>query len=72
MYSGMEVGTHHHRFHYRLPRTRTDHDAIWVIVDRLTKSTVTPQIRDVTDRRQTYTYTSEALTYKTFGMTLPL
>ena len=22
----------------RLPRTRTQHDAIWVIVDRLTKS----------------------------------
>ena len=34
--------------------------------------TVTPQIRDVTGQRQTYTYASEALTYRTSGMTFPL
>ena len=33
---------------------------------------VTPQIRDVTGQRQTYTYASEALTYRTSGMTFPL
>ena len=38
-YIGMEVETHHMDFVIGLPRTQTDHDAIWVIVDRLTKST---------------------------------
>ena len=33
---------------------------------------VTPQIRDVTGQRQTYTYASEALTYRTSGTTFPL
>ena len=37
-YTGMEVGTHHHGLCCRLPRTQISHDAIWVIVDRLTKS----------------------------------
>ena len=31
-----------------------------------------PKIRDVTGQRQTYTYASEALTYRTSGMTFPL
>ena len=33
---------------------------------------VKPQIQDVTGQRQIYTYASEALTYRTSGMTFPL
>ena len=34
----MEVGAHYYGFLVGLPRTRANPDAIWVIVDRLTKS----------------------------------
>ena len=36
-YSRMEVETHHYGFRSRFARTQTGYDAIWVIVDRLTK-----------------------------------
>ncbi|GJZ73525.1 ABC transporter C family member 8-like protein isoform X1 [Tanacetum coccineum] len=36
--SRVEVGENYYRFLTRLPRTSSGHDAIWVIVDRLTKS----------------------------------
>ena len=29
---------HHHGFYIGFPRTRVNHDAIWEIIDRLTKS----------------------------------
>ena len=34
----MEVGARHDGFVTHLPRTPQGHDAVWVIVDRLTKS----------------------------------
>ena len=37
-YSYLEEGCDHYGFHHRLPRTRRKHDSIWVIVDRMTKS----------------------------------
>ena len=33
------------------------------IFEKIQKNSVTPQIRDVTGQRQTYTYASEAFTY---------
>ena len=38
-YSSMEMGEDHYGFVTGLPWTQRKHDAIWVIVDRLTKST---------------------------------
>ncbi|WMV41705.1 hypothetical protein MTR67_035090 [Solanum verrucosum] len=34
----MEEGNDKHGLHYRLPRTRRQHNSIWVIVDKVTKS----------------------------------
>ena len=36
--SRVEVGIYHDGFLTHLPRTSQKHDAVWVIVDRLTKS----------------------------------
>jgi len=36
-YSGMEVGTHSHGFCHGFPRIMTGLDAVWVVVDCLTK-----------------------------------
>ena len=41
----------------------------WIHVDNNVSH---PKIRDVTGQRQTYTNASEALTYRTSGMTFPL
>ena len=38
-YSFMEMGGHWDGFHYWTPKTSQGYDSIWVIVDRLTKST---------------------------------
>ena len=37
-YSSMEMGKYYYGFVTGLPRTQRQHDAIWVIIDRLTKS----------------------------------
>ncbi|GJT81627.1 putative reverse transcriptase domain-containing protein [Tanacetum coccineum] len=37
--SYVEVGKNNNGFHHKLPKTSNGHDTIWVIVDRLTKST---------------------------------
>ncbi|GKD79410.1 putative reverse transcriptase domain-containing protein, partial [Tanacetum coccineum] len=42
----MEVGENSHGFVMKLPRNSSGHDAIWVIVDRLTKSTHFLPMRD--------------------------
>ncbi|GJW36259.1 hypothetical protein Tco_0059179 [Tanacetum coccineum] len=36
--SYMEMGKNNNGLHYKLPKTSSGHDIIWVIVDRLTKS----------------------------------
>ncbi|KAI5335083.1 hypothetical protein L3X38_025216 [Prunus dulcis] len=38
IYPYLEMGKHCHGFHGGLPKTKKGHDAIWVIMDRLTKS----------------------------------
>ena len=57
----MEVGAYNDGFCYHLPHTSWKHDAVWVIVDRLTKSAHFLAIQMTPNWRNSVGCTSERL-----------